>query len=138
MPRSALLTVPAATASLEAVRRFVETHARAAGLDEGRVMQVVLSVDEAAANIVKHAYHGEGGHDFSVRVSTTPLRLVVRLVHDGDAFDPARYTAPLPLGEAAHQRRKGGLGVHLMHRLMDEVAFKTVQGRSEVRMAKRR
>lgn len=132
------LDVPAATASLEPVRRFVEAQARAAGLDEARVMQVVLAVDEAAANIVKHAFHGETGHSFTVTVRTTTEQLVIRLLHDGDAFDPSRYRMPPPLEQAAHERRKGGLGVHLMHRLMDDVAFRTTGSRSEVRLSKKR
>ena len=139
MPRLApRLDVPAVTASLEPVRRFVEAHARAADFDEGDVMKVVLAVDEAAANIVKHAYHGEAGHAFTVAVRTTALNLIVRLLHDGDAFDPARYPGRVPLGQAMQQRRKGGLGVHLMHRLMDDVAFRADGPRAEVRLAKRR
>lgn len=138
MPRIARLTVPAATASLESVRRFVEARARAAGFGEPGVMQVVLSVDEAAANIVKHAYRGEAGHSFTVSAWTVADTFVVRLQHTGEAFNPATYRAPVPLDQAAHERRKGGLGVHLMHRLMDDVRFRTVRGTSEVRLAKRR
>ena len=132
------LNVPATTASLESVRRVVEAHARAAGLNDAQVMQVVLAVDEAAANIVKHAYGGESGHAFTVAARTTTEQFVIRLLHDGNAFDPARYRTPPPLEQAAQERRKGGLGVHLMHRLMDDVAFRTSGTRSEVRLSKKR
>lgn len=137
-PRASTLEVPATTASLETVRRFVEEHARRAGLPDDVVESVKLAVDEACANVVKHAYAGEDGHAFSVTVGTPGRDLVVRIRHTGQAFDPATYRGPLALADAARQRRKGGFGVFLMQRLMDEVDFRTRAGVSEVRLVKHR
>ncbi len=139
MPRrTATLQVPALPASLEAVRRFVEQQASEAGLNERAVNQVRMAVDEACANVVEHAYEGEGGHHLDVRVETHGDEVVVRILHTGRSFDPSGYKGPAKLEEAIRQRRSGGFGVFLMQRLMDEVQYLTRGPVSEVRLTKRR
>lgn len=137
-PRPDSLQVPARPASLEAVRRFVALRAAEAGLGERAVEQVKLAVDEACANVVEHAYGGEEGHTISVRIEADEARLVVRIRHTGRGFEPDRYHGPLALADAAIQRRKGGFGVQIMQRLMDEVAYSTRGRVSEVRLTKYR
>ena len=105
MSDSATIQVPAATASLETVRRFVEQHAREAGLPEAAVEAVKLAVDEACANVVEHAYGGETGHHFRVLFEDDAAAVTVRIRHDGQGFDLAGYKGPVPLAEAARQRR---------------------------------
>ena len=135
--RPATLEVPAHPASLEAVRRFVSEAAVAAGLPERAAEHVKMAVDEACANVVEHAYGGEAGHAFRVTVEAEGGDFLVRIRHTGRAFDPAHYVGPTRLDEGVTLRRKGGFGVFLMQRLMDDVRYETRGGVSEVRLAKR-
>ena len=135
--RPATLEVPAHPASLEVVRRFVAAAAAEAGLPERAAVHVTMAVDEACANVVEHAYGGEAGHAFRVTIEATGGDFLVRIRHTGRAFDPSLYTGPTRLDEGVTLRRKGGFGVFLMQRLMDEVRYETHGGVSEVRLAKR-
>ena len=70
-------------------------------------------------NVVVHAYHGEPGHEIRLRYLPGPDSLRIELEHRGDA--PESLPAGVDLGRLARERRRGGLGVHLMRGLMDHV-----------------
>jgi len=117
------LTIPSATRYLEDVRHFVEVHAREADLGPEDVERLKMAVDEACTNVIKHAYKGDGEHQIDIAVIIDPDRFTVRIRDEGEAFDPASYEEP-DLFEFVRQHKKGGLGVHIMRRLMDQVEYR--------------
>ena len=60
---------------------------------EGAACETVLSVDEAASNIIEHAYHGRADQRIQFDAEAFPDHLGIRLHHLGDPFDPS-MTAP--------------------------------------------
>jgi anti-sigma regulatory factor (Ser/Thr protein kinase) len=128
-----LLTIPSELRLLPVARQFVEAVCQAGGLDEAAVNAVVLAVNEATGNVIRHAHRDR---------PTTPLHLQCRLLSDGievhildegPAFD--LNTVPdLDPGEV----RVGGRGVYLMRQLMDELTCEQrPQGGNILRMVKR-
>lgn len=102
--------------------------------DEKAICHLLLALTEAAANIVEHAYQGEGGHPIFLFVETDDDRASLTLVHEGMEFDPARVPPPVFNGS-----REGGFGVYLIDRLTDQVChFRNEDGRRAVRMVKNR
>ena len=131
------LTVPSATRHLDEVRAFVERHAQEADLPPAEVEGVKLAVDEAVANVIKHAYKSEPDHELQIAVIVEEERLVVCIRDTGEPFDRTKYHVP-NLPDLVKHRRRGGLGVLLMHRLMDEVVYSSEDGVNEVRLIKHR
>ncbi len=99
----------------EATRRA----AIAEGFDPSVAEEIAVAVGEAMTNVVKHAYRGEPGHAIQLRFVPGPDTLRIELEHRGAA--PTRLPAGIDLDRLARERRRGGLGVHLMRRLMDHV-----------------
>ena len=118
------LTIPSSTRYLEDVRHFVEAHALEANLAEAAVEQLKIAVDEACTNVIEHAYNGEGEHQIDIAIIVKPDRLVVRIRDEGEAFNPDSYEEP-NIFEFAKRHKKGGFGVHIMRRLMDQVEYRT-------------
>lgn len=113
---------PAECASLDSISRFVEQAARAAGLDDAAVYAIQLAVEEACDNIIQHAYGVDMQGDITCACETTPEGLTVVLRDRGRPFDPA--LVPLPdLGSSLEERDVGGLGLHFMRKLADDVCF---------------
>jgi len=108
---------PARPEELAAIRAAVGGAARAMGCGESMVGDVVLAVDEACQNIIRHAYHGGEG-DIVLRLDREDDRLVIRLMDFAPAVDVAKIH-PRSLDEV----RPGGLGTHLMRSIMDHVDF---------------
>ncbi|CUW38331.1 Putative Serine phosphatase RsbU(GAF domain,29-176;Protein phosphatase 2C-like,228-414) [Magnetospirillum sp. XM-1] len=108
---------PARPDELSSIRAAVGGAARAMGCGESMVGDVVLAVDEACQNIIRHAYRGTDG-DIVVHLNRDNDRLVIRLMDFAPAVDVAKIQ-PRPLDEV----RPGGLGTHLMRSIMDHVDF---------------
>src|SRR5258706_3189076 len=108
--------------SLDAIREFVVDAAHQAGLDEKEVYNVQLAADEAASNIIEHAYEGvsDGQIEISTDIEDASLRIVMR--EQGKPFDPEEIAAP-DVSAKLEDRLVGGLGLFFMRKLMDEVHF---------------
>jgi len=118
-----VLSVPSVTAFLATIRDATRRMAEVAGCDAGVAEQVALAVDEAATNVIEHAYGGAGDRQIELRYRLAPDELRVEIVDDGAPVD--RRTLPeVDLVRYASERKSGGLGVHLMGRIMDAVTFR--------------
>lgn len=124
--------VPAEPAQLSEIRREVTQVARAEGLTEHAAADVALAISEAIANIIEHGYRGQANQFVRLRVSREPGRLVFVIDDDAPCVD-AESIVPRPLEEL----RPGGLGVHFMRALMNEVAYEPREGGgNRLRMAR--
>jgi serine/threonine-protein kinase RsbW len=130
------LRVPARLENLSGMREFVRSAAAGLAVDPDAVADVLLAVDEAATNIIVHGYRGCGGI-IELSVERTDEALVVRLLDACDPFDPC-CVAPPDLAVPLEQRRPGGLGIHLMRHMVDEVRHRaTGEGGNELTLIKR-
>ncbi len=84
------------------------------GIEPALRDRLVLAVDEACTNIIRHAYGGQGAGGIGLRVSRADDVLSFELTDDAPCIDPDRMR-PKPLGEC----RAGGLGVALIDTVMD-------------------
>jgi serine/threonine-protein kinase RsbW len=108
--------------SLDAIREFVVDAAHQAGMNEKDVYSVQLAADEAASNIIEHAYEGvdDGQMEISAGVSGNSFQIIMR--DQGKSFDPETIAEP-DVSAALGERSTGGLGLFFMRKLMDEVRF---------------
>ncbi|MEW6141665.1 MAG: ATP-binding protein [Chloroflexota bacterium] len=105
--------------SLPAVADFVDSSLRQLSADPSAIPRVQLVVDEAITNVIKHAYAGGHGH-VTIVFERSGNDLVITIHDRGRPFDPTRV-APPDLDSEVEARRVGGLGIHFMKTLMDEV-----------------
>jgi len=132
-----VLTVPSRTEFLGLVREVTRHFGEIAGFDRGQSEQLALAVDEAATNVIEHAYGGAGDREVEVRFDDAGEDLAVELVDDGVAVDP-RDVPSVDLLRYASERRTGGLGMHLMGQIMDSVTFRRRGRRNVCRLRKRK
>jgi sigma-B regulation protein RsbU (phosphoserine phosphatase) len=109
---------PATAGTLAEIRGLVRETAAACGCTAAEAHDVVLAVDEACQNIVRHGYDGTPGGEIVVTVRREGDRIVVLLRDFAKAVDPAKIK-PRDLDDL----RPGGLGTHFIREVMDEVAF---------------
>jgi anti-sigma regulatory factor (Ser/Thr protein kinase) len=124
---------------LDEIREFVGEIARAGGFNDRDVYNIQLATDEAASNIIEHAYEevSDGLLEISCGVKGSSITIV--LVDHGESFDPSDVPAP-DLKADLSERKIGGLGIFLMRKLMDEVQYEAEPGknRNTLTMTKRR
>jgi serine/threonine-protein kinase RsbW len=124
------------TDNLLEVREFVDSAACAFGFSEEDTANIVLAVDEACTNIIKHAYQYATDKEIEVSIFPGNRSFEISIFDDGRSFDPSTLRPP-DLKEHIGHGRRGGLGVYLMKKLMDKVEYNFHQGkRNEVRLTK--
>jgi anti-anti-sigma factor len=111
---------------------FAAAHELPAGVR--RSMNVVL--DELLANTVAHGSAGREGGTATLGVELDADRLVVTLTDDGAPFDPLGHDVP-DTTLSVQDRPIGGLGIHLVRRLMDHVSYHRQGDRNVVVLTKR-
>ncbi len=121
------LTIPASTKHLQSVRVYIQQHIGTLGFTEFEENGIVLAVDEAVSNLIRHAYRGDATKSISVVVHIDKSEVRVHITDTADAFDPA--TAELPdMRRYFMDHRRGGLGILLMTRVMDDIAYDPAPG----------
>jgi len=127
------LTIPSELRLLPVARLFVEAVCQACGLAPDVIHDVVLAVNEATSNVIRHAHRDRPATPLHIRCRLLSDGIEIQLLDEGPAFDPGSVP-DLDPGEI----RVGGRGIYLMRQLMDEL---TSEQRSEggniLRMVKR-
>jgi serine/threonine-protein kinase RsbW len=126
------LEVSSKTEHLGEVRTFIAQAAREFGFTDAVISDIQLAVDEACTNIIKHAYrsHPEGIIRIDVAIAnarSTPSKFIVKIFDQGNSFDPTKHPAP-DMKEYFRKMTRGGLGIVLMRKLMDEVEYAQLPG----------
>lgn len=130
-------TVGASTENLSDIRDFVATHALEYGFNDSIVADIRLAVDEACTNIIKHAYGNNPRENFEITIEVDDEKFMIYLVDRGEGFDVKTYQKP-DLKKQIEQRKRGGMGVHLMVNLMDEVTYQVKNNMNVLCMCKNR
>ncbi len=107
---------------LDEIRDFVGAIARENGFSDKDVYNIQLAADEAASNIIEHAYEGVSDGVLEISCNAQGDTITLILVDHGESFDPADVPAP-DLTADLSERKIGGLGIYLMRKLMDEVHY---------------
>jgi anti-sigma regulatory factor (Ser/Thr protein kinase) len=124
--------VPSHPRYLAVVRAAVGELGLVSGLSPEECRGIALAVDEALANIIRHAYGGDFGREIEVKCQAFFDRLEFTLLDQGEPPDPARL-APHPLEDGA----LGGRGTHIIRSVMDEVCYERARGGNQLKLSKR-
>jgi len=121
-PDPMVIEIPSQPGYLCAVRAMVETLARQWGFDEDQAGRIVLAVDEALVNVIRHGYRGAHDRPIWLKIrkvganGRTGLSVVIE--DECDPVDPTKIR-----GRDLNDVKPGGLGVHIIREAMDNVTF---------------
>jgi serine/threonine-protein kinase RsbW len=134
---SLTISIPSETSFLGLVREVTKKMAESAGFADGTADRLALAVDEATTNVIEHAYHGADDREIELRIEDRGPEFRVEVVDSGSTVDP-RTVPRVDLGRYVSERRTGGLGVHLMEKIMDSVTFRRSARRNVCCLVKRK
>jgi serine/threonine-protein kinase RsbW len=115
-------TFPARFEFLDEIRDLVAEVAREGGFSEKEIYSLLLAADEAASNIIEHAYAGISNASLDVTSEVDGDEIIITMRDNGKPFDPSKVKHP-NLKADLSERQIGGLGVYLMRKLMDSVQY---------------
>jgi serine/threonine-protein kinase RsbW len=110
-----------------------------AGMDEDAIHWIGVAVRESVINAIKHGNREDHGKLVTVEFSFTPVafprELVVRVLDQGEGFDPLDVPDPLA---ADNRLKSSGRGIFFMRSFLDDVTLQRAsEGGMEVRMVKK-
>ena len=118
------ITLPATVENIGKITAFVEGRMEEKDCPLKQIMQVSMAVDEVMANVAMYAYApGTGDVTVAVDFDDGSRTVSITFIDRGVAFDPLAKEDPdvtLP----AEQRKIGGLGIFLVKKTMDDVAYR--------------
>jgi serine/threonine-protein kinase RsbW len=112
------LSIPSDPARLRQVRHAVERMCAAAGFDEKSIGEVGLCVNEALANIMRHAYRGATDRPIVVQAEVVDPEVRISIRDWGLKFDPATV-----MYRSYDPEQPGGLGLICLRQCMDDVEY---------------
>jgi|GEM_PF-202887 len=116
------VVVPSDTRYLHMVTNLTRSASLLAGFPKRTCEQMALAVDEAVTNVIRHSYGNEDWHHVRIGYTVTIEALRICIHHGGQQVDLATVEEP-DLKKYIAERRRGGLGLTLMTKLMDRVEF---------------
>lgn len=117
---------------LPIVRAAVSELSLVFGLPEESSQGVTLAVDEALANIIRHAYKNRYDRQIELNCQAANDQIEFTLLDQGEPPDPARICGQ-PLDDVS----LSGRGTHLIKMMMDEVTYECVPGGNQLTLIKR-
>lgn len=97
--------------------------------------QINLAVEELFTNIVKYGYADDDPHIIAVTVSCKEGKITIRVEDNGIPFDPAaKQTSKVK--DPVENCKIGGLGLHLVKKIMDDIMYERCDGKNVIVMTK--
>jgi serine/threonine-protein kinase RsbW len=130
------INVSSSTEHLREVRNFVQNFVQQFDVNKNDLDEIILAVDEAYTNIIKHAYNNDPNQTVKIELGTSTDILWVQLSDTGFHFNADEYQPP-DLLKRIKNKQRGGMGVYLINKLMDSVEYSSAGKTNTILMRKR-
>jgi serine/threonine-protein kinase RsbW len=130
------LTIACKKDNLTVIRQFISESLAQYEISEIEKHKMILAVDEVCANLIIHANQCNAKESLNVDLNVSPHdKIVFTIVDSGTGFDITQYQEPT-MDEIISTKRKGGLGLMLVKRIMDQIEFTTEKNHNICKLIK--
>ncbi|MCZ2357647.1 MAG: ATP-binding protein [Bacteroidia bacterium] len=117
------IKVPCTKSSLALIREYIENSLQSLPIDDIIRNQITLAVDEASANCIIHGNKCDETHSIEVILTFIENEIRVEIFDSAPPYQIQTHQ-PIPIQEKIKCAAKGGLGISLILKIMDEVDVK--------------
>lgn len=130
------LNLSCCTSALVELRSFLQLSLKTYGFSEVDRHQLILAVEEVCANLIIHSHACNPKELIYLEVKELKKKLSIEITDKGDAFNLLEYEVP-DLKKVIEEKRKGGIGILLVKKIMDEIEFESKNGKNTCRLIKK-
>lgn len=124
------------TSAMKQVRGFVADFVTDHALHRDEQARILIMLEELITNLAKYGYRDRSAGLAEVAMQLEPPHLTIEFVDDGDPFDPLAAPAP-DLEAPLEERDLGGLGVHILRALAEEIRYTRLEQRNVLQLKRR-
>lgn len=122
---------------LKGIRSFVNEALNNHGLSDIDISTLVLAIDEVCANLIIHSHQCDPSHNLDLIINVKPnVGIAFDIVDQGIGFDINAYIEP-SVDELIERKRKGGIGLILVKKIMDDIQFVKVNNKNTCKLFKK-
>ena len=115
--------------------RYLEDCGNVMELPQKCLLELNLGLDELFSNIISYGFEDESEHQIKFSLAKNRETLVVKVEDDGIPFNPLDVTGP-EVSQDLESINIGGLGIHLVKEMMDDIDYKRVEGKNKLILKK--
>lgn len=132
------ITVTCNRNNLKEIRNFVNDTLSPVVMDDNDLNLIVLAVDEICSNLMIHSNENCQDEKISlyINIHKDPDGLLFEIIDNGDVFQYENYEEP-EIADIIQQKKKGGIGLMLVRRIMDNIEFEKVNSGNICRLFKK-
>ncbi len=123
------LRVPCHEDQWPVLRKAIHTFGLCNGIDKKGLKKLEVAAEEAIVNILHYSQASE----IELKMKNEKLKIILTLTDNGIAFDPTEH---VPNEKATNERQVGGLGIHLIRQIVDELHYERKENKNILRMVK--
>lgn len=116
------ISISSSVENLEEVRRFISEIAEELGFEEHAAFEIELSLYEACANVIEHAYENEAGNNVDIEVDDDGDEMIITVIDNGMPFKWDGKTE-INISDMIATKQNGGLGLHIIEACIDRLDY---------------
>lgn len=138
MPASCIIRLDNRLEELQRFDTAFNEFARMQNFSQEVTYAIQLSIDELFVNIVSYGFedNDDAQHEVEVRIKVFEDRVQIDLIDDAKAFNPLIEANKPDLDATLEDRRIGGVGIHIVKSMMNEVSYTRTNNKNCLRMVK--
>ena len=113
---------------LERLSMFIEELGKEFSLKAERVFEFNLILEEYITNLINYGYHDHENHEIIIGISRDGNQLKIEITDDAGPFNILETPENEDIDKPLEERKIGGLGIHFIKTLADEIVYKSEGG----------
>jgi len=122
-------------AELDNLCENLEDFGQKIGLSKKLIFEINLALDELFTNIISYGFKDDEEHVIKVTITPQDEKLCLCIEDDGVPFNPMDFETP-DVARSVENCKIGGLGIHIMRKLMDEICYQRCDGKNILTLKK--
>jgi serine/threonine-protein kinase RsbW len=123
---------------LDRLMAFISETAAEWGLGQELLFLMDLVTEEVVSNIIGYGYEPEQHNEtIEIVLNYSPDELIIQVSDNSREFNPLTVPRPDDLNKPAAERKIGGLGIHFMREMMDQIEYHRDHGRNVLTLTKK-
>ena len=135
MKRDYCFELKSKLSELQTLCRHLEDCGDVMELPQKCLLEINLGLDELFTNIISYGFGDESEHQIKFSLAKDRETLVVQVEDDGIPFNPLDAAGPME-SQDLDSINIGGLGIHLVKEVMDDIDYQRVEGKNKLILKK--
>jgi len=122
---------------LEKLQLFIETVSDEWSLGTNVTFELNLILEEYITNLINYGYKDDQGHLISLELELSGQELKIEVIDDAGPFDLTETPENQEINKPASERGIGGLGIHFIKTLSDNMDYQSSDGKNRLVITKK-